>query len=308
MPLPFGAAVRQDGVAWVLLGVDPIRSVGPAMVWARRAEATQLHLMVDDPAEAGIVARRAALFTDAPTVWRIDGRSVVPAPAADAHLPIEPPAAARELAALLHEAGVDVIVEHGQIRGEVRGLEVARVVLAADGAARIDVGVGRHDREAFTMVHGSLPTAEALASVVRSVDALRRPEAEPHPLRQLAAEAWLRWRLIADPALVGLEQLQAAESTVARQSVTDSGATIALGRDRSGDDVVVACSVGIDLDLIPAAGDARLSLSPDARLLIVLPERDLHPATRQLADALERPAEFITVVGDWRVAPAEQFR
>ena len=214
---------------------------------------------------------------------------------------------ARDAASLLHEAGLDVVVEHGEIRGEIRGLEVARVVLAESGEARIDVGVGRHDREAFAMVHGTLPTAAALASVISSVDAVRRPESEPHPLRQLAPEGWLRWRLLAEPSLIGLAELRVAEATLLRESVKDTGATIAFGRDSEGHDVVVACSVGIDLDLVPSAADARLALDPSARLLLVLPARDLHPAAQQLAGALVHPAQFITIDGDWRVAGPEHF-
>ena len=208
---------------------------------------------------------------------------------------------------MLGDAGVDVVIEHGRIHGEIRGLEIARVVVDDEGAARVEVGVGRHDREAFTMVHGTLPTVEALASVIASVEAVRHPGAEPHPLRQLAAESWLRWRLIDDPALVGLRELRAAESTIARESLDEGGATIAVGRDHAGNDVVVACSVGIDLDLVPSAADARLALAPESPLVIVLPERDLHPATRQLAASLRRAAMFITVAGDWRTADVGQF-
>lgn len=305
--LPFGAAVGHGKDHWVLLDSDPVRSVGPALVWSRRDGERSLHLMIDDPVDAGIVARRAALFTDAPTVWEVRGRTLTPARIAEPHIPIEPPAAAREAAALLLDAGVDVVIEHGCIRGEIRGLEIARVLLDDDGVARIEVGVGRHDREAFTMVHGTLPTADALASVVSSVEAVRRPDAEPHPLRQLAPEGWLRWLLVNEPGLIGLEELRPAEATAVRESVKDAGATIALGHDSSGEDVVVACSVGIDLDLVPAAADARLALSPESRLVIVLPERDLHPAIGRLGSMLTRPAEFVTVAGDWRVAGAELF-
>ena len=305
--LPFGAAVRLDDAAWVLLDIDPVRSVGAAMVWSRRDGEKPLHLMIDDPVDAGVVARRASLFADAPMAWVARGRSLAPAQIADPHVPIEPSATAREAAAVLHGAGVDVVIEHGCIRGEIRGLEIARVVTDEAGAARIEVGVGRHDREAFTMVHGTLPTADALASVLASVEAVRRPDAEPHPLRQLAPEGWLRWRLVTEPGLIGLEELRPAESTAPRESVKDSGATIALGRDASGEDVVVACSVGIDLDLIPAAADARLALAPSARLVVVLPRRDLHPATLRLGSMLTRPAQFVTIDGDWRVAGAEQF-
>ena len=296
-----------DDAVWVLLDLDPVRSIGPAMVWARRDGERPLHLLIDDPDGAAVVARRAALFTDAPVVWEVRGRSLAPAQPAAAHIPIEPPASAREAAALLRDAGVEIVIEHGCIRGEILGLEIARVVTDDTGEARIEVGVGRHDREAFTMVHGTLPTAEALASVVASVDRVRRPDAEPHPLRQMAPEGWLRQRLIDEPGLIGLLELRAAESTTPRESLTDSGAAIALGCTASGEDVVVACSVGIDLDLVPAAADARLALSPAARLVIVLPERDLHPATRRLASMLPRQAEFVTIAGDWRVAGAEQF-
>jgi hypothetical protein len=291
----------------VLLDGDPVRSIGPALVWSRRDGDHNLHLMIDDPVNAAIVARRAALFDAAPEVWEVRGRSLAPSRVAEAHVPIEPPAAAREAAALLHNAGVDVVIEHGSIRGEIRGLEIARVLLDDEGVARIEVGVGRHDREAFTMVHGTVPTADALASVVSSVETVRRPDAEPHPLRQLAPEGWLRWRLVNQPGLIGLQDLRPAESTAVRESVKDSGATIAFGHDGAGEDVVVACSVGIDLDLIPAAADARLALAPAARLVVVLPERDLHPAIGRLGSMLLRPAEFVTVAGDWRVAGAEQF-
>jgi hypothetical protein len=237
-------------------------------------------------------------------VWKAVGRALEPVAPAPFPAPVEPPAVARELVPLLVGAGVDVTIEHGEIRGEIRGLEVARVQVDADGTARIEVGVGRHDREAFALVHGGLPTAEALASVVTSVDTYRRHDTEAHALHRLAPEGWLRWRLLAEPSLVGVEGLRPAEPTVRRESVKDTGAAIAVGTDPAGRTVVVACSVGIDLDAVPAGADARLALDPRARLLIVVPERDDHPVTRRLAAALADPAEVVAVPGDWR-APTE---
>jgi hypothetical protein len=67
---------------------------------------------------------------------------------------------------------------------------------------------------------------------------------------------------------------------------------------------VVVCSVGIDLDLVPYAADARLELGAEARLVLVVPERDAHPFTRQLAAALTRPAELLTVTDGWRSLPS----
>jgi hypothetical protein len=66
------------------------------------------------------------------------------------------------------------------------------------------------------------------------------------------------------------------------------------------DGVVVVCSVGVDLDLVPAAADARLALDPLAALVLVVPERDDHPVTRSLAERLTRPATIETISGDWR--------
>jgi hypothetical protein len=297
---PGGATVRVGGAGWVLLDERPGRGLGPALVWADREGVDELHLVVDDPAVAGLLARRATAFRRSIRVWWAAGRALTAAGPTAFPASVEPPAVAREAVGLLRDAGVDVTVEHGQIRGEIRGLEVARVLVGDDGAARVEVGVGRHDREAFAMVHGDLPTAAALASVVDSVDTWRRPDAETHALHRLALEGWLRWRLMAEPSLVGLDELRPAEPTVPRQSVKDIGAALAVGTDAEGRTVVVACSVGIDLDVVPAAADARLALDEGARLVVVVPERDDHPVTRRLAAALVDPAEVVALPGDWR--------
>ena len=61
--------------------------------------------------------------------------------------------------------------------GEILGLEIARVVVD-DTGARIEVGVGRHDREAFAMLHGDLPPEAALAGVIATVRRHRTGAAE----------------------------------------------------------------------------------------------------------------------------------
>lgn len=298
-PFPGGAIVRANDELWCLLDDGAVRSFGPAMVLAEREGASVLHVMAESEETAGIVARRANDFNDSPIVWRIDGRSLIAAVPAPFPRPIEPSAAARELIGMLRDAGVDVTVEHGEIRGELRGLEIARVVESHEGA-RLEVGVGRHDREAFTMVHGDVPTAKALESVIGSVDAVRRHDAEAHPLRRLAPEGWLRWRLLREPQLVGARELRPVEPPLARDSVKDVGASIAMGVDLDGVPLVVASSVGIDLDVVPTAADARQLHDPKARLMIVVPERDDHPATRRLAERLTTPAEIIGLPGEWR--------
>ena len=70
--------------------------------------------------------------------------------------------------------------------------------------------------------------------------------------------------------------------------------------------MVVVCSVGIDLDLVPSAADARLALDPAARLLLALPERDVHPVTRRLAARLVEPAEIVAVLARSLVSVLER--
>ncbi|HMQ27317.1 MAG TPA: hypothetical protein PKA98_15100, partial [Acidimicrobiales bacterium] len=173
-----------------------------------------------------------------------------------------------------------------------------------DAPPRLEVGVGRHDREAFAMIHGDLPTPDALMSVIDAVLAQRRPGASPHPLNRLAAERWLRALLVERPGLVGARSLRPVDPPVPRDNVKDAAPAPTLGESEDGTTVVVVCSAGIDLDLVPGAADARSWHAPEARLVLVVPERDDHPVTRALAAALTVPAEIVTVAGDWRAALA----
>ena len=132
------------------------------------------------------------------------------------------------------------------------------------------------------MVHGDVPPATALAG--------RR--------RVGARDTALRARRAAPAQPAGAGALAAARSS-ARRPRRRSGATQlrrcrppcrrgpdlrpACRRSRYGDDVagdplVVVCSVGIDLDLVPVAADARArSTMPTARLVLAVPARDDAP-------------------------------
>lgn len=297
-----GAAMRDATRSWVLADERPDRSLGAALAWASQQQTDALHVLIDDDETAGQVARRAALFATPITVWRVDGRSLLEARPIDA-VPDPPPSAqALELASLITEAGADVAIEHGVVTGEVLGLELARVVDDAQtGEVRLEVGVGKHDREAFAIVHGDVPTADALGAVIDAVRAHRYPGAAKHPLNQLAPERWLLVDLLAgrQPGLDGY-RLQRASGTVKRASVKDVLPAIATGCDADGRPVVVAVSTGIDLDAIPLAADARETFDPTAALILVVPERDAHPVTRRLASALRAPATILTVPDTWR--------
>ena len=293
---PGGAALKQPGGGgWVLVEDDPARALGGAMGWARREEPGELHLLVEDAAAAAALARRSAEFARPPAIWLVEGRtlrSVEPAP-----LPAEPdaPPGLETLAAAIEAAGAEVVVEHGDLLGEVLGLEVCRVV---DGKLR--VGVGKHDREAHLLAHGEQPALEALPRVVEEVRRFRRPGAPVHPANQLAGERWLRAVVCDEPSLVGLPgdaRLRKMPSPVPRPDLRRPAPAPALA-----DDVLVVCSTGVDVDLVPAAADAWVMAGRPARLLLAVPEGDDHPLTYDLAASLRQPAEVVKVRKDWRSA------
>jgi hypothetical protein len=296
---PGGAARLVGGRGVVLAGEEPDRALGRALAWANQHGATEIDLLVDEA--AGALARRASEFTIPITVWWVQGRelhAVDPEPLA---APSPPDARAVALAPVLTAAGADVVIEDGVVKGEVLGLEVARVVLDG-GDARIEVGVGRHDREAFAMVHGNLPAPEALAKVVAAAREHRSAGPVDHPLRRLVQERWLREIVLTEPAVVGAAALERVEVPVLRDSVKDVIPAAAAGTDPHGEPVIVVCSVGIDIDLVPIAADVRLQVNPAARLVLAVPERDDHHVTRALAALLRRPAEVVAIPGDWRAA------
>ena len=190
---PPGAALVDGDAAWVLVEDEPERGLGPALAWAVRNGA--------DVAARARRARRPGCWPAGPPASRfpIDGLArrrsarccpavaeppVVPPPADPAHL---------ELVDTIIAGGAVPVVEHGVVTGEVRGLEVCRVVDDPHtGAVRLEVGVGAHDREAFTIIHGDVPTVEALAGVVRAVVAApqrRRAAAPAQPPRARAPAA-----------------------------------------------------------------------------------------------------------------------
>lgn len=292
-----GAALMHQGAAWVLLDDNPATRLAATLVWALRREAVELNVIAAEG--TGVLARRAPAFGTTTHVWFAEGRSLLPAVAEPYPEQVAVPEHHDEFRVRIAEGGANPSSEHGVLVGEVRGLEVCRVVDDhALGSTRLEVGVGAHDREAFRMLHGDIPTAESLARIVETVAEHRRDGAPQHPLNQLAAERLLRARLIDDPALVGMESVEPAEPPVERRNLKDPVPCVALGADGNGRAAVIVCSSGVDLDLVPFAADARFAHQRNGArsdLVIVVPERDLVRATQQVADDLITPATFITL-------------
>lgn len=289
----WGAALDSDGAWTALLETQPAAAFGQAIALANRNGAQSLDLLA--ASDTGALARQAELFAPAPTVWRIDGTSLEAAhaePLAMASTAGEVVVPAR-IEAVLHEADVDLVIEHGVATGEVLGVEVARIMTAHDGTQRLDVGVGAYDQGAFAAINPGLADGAALTAVVDQVRDHRRRGAEPHPLNRLVRERWLRAELIAEPGRIGQSALRPVQGVVAREGLYDVQPACAVGGD-----VLVACSVGVDLNLIPIAADLAAHHSCQ-RIVFVLPERDQYPITRELAASLVLPHEFVVADEPW---------
>jgi hypothetical protein len=112
----------------------------------------------------------------------------------------------------------------------------------------------------------------------------------------------MRWRLEREPWLIDMASVEHAEPPVPRRGLKDRSPCTALGYRLDGTQLVVVCSVGVDLDVIPYAADARLvagvGLAGEGSLVetvVVVPERDLLPATVELAGQLRHPISVLTL-------------
>ncbi|HYN32637.1 MAG TPA: hypothetical protein VES40_08435 [Ilumatobacteraceae bacterium] len=306
---PKGAALVVDGAAWVLIEGDASRALGGALAWALRHDATSLNVVAD--ADTGLLARRATQLAFPVAVWFAQDRTllpVVPEPLAE---PVAPTAEHLALADMIAVAGATANVEHGVVFGEVYGLEVCRVVdeptighiaelgefdpslFASIDGVHLEVGVGANDREAFRLIHGDIPTVEALASVVESVAAYRSPDAPQHPLNRLGQERYLRWRLEQEPRLVGMVSVAPGQPPLPRPNLKDPIPCVASAVAGDGRVHTIVCSVGIDVDLVGFVADVQLMSNEP--VIVALKERDRLPITLDLLGQLATPVEIRTV-------------
>lgn len=292
------ATRRRNGAEF-----EPRLGLGAVLAWTTRHEPGRaVNVVCDDPDQAGAVARQAASMSLSLPVrsWTVDGRQIRAAEPTPLSAVVVPAARHVALIETIEAAGATAVIEHGVVSGEVRGLEVCRVV--DDGeTVRLEVGVGAHDRETFQLLHGDRPTVEALADVVAAVARHRHRGAAPHPLNVLARERALRATLIEQPDLIGAERVVAAEPPVPRRNVKDA-VPCAARATVDGVLVTVAVSTGIDLELVPWAVDAR-SFHADgqahkhgaSRLMLVVPTADAVAPQRRLVDLVAEQAMLVAV-------------
>lgn len=293
-----GAALRSGNRGWILAEEAPERAMGGAVAWADRFGVGELHLLA--PAAAGVLARRAAYFRVPPAVWAVRGTAIEPAEVEPFSADRELPEGAEEFLEDFEMAGVEPVVEHGVLLAEILGLEVARVVEGPDGEPVLEVGVGKHDREAHRLVHGNDDPRQALVRSAELVRRLRTAGAPPQPANRISPERWLRCVVVAHPALVGAAHLEPVPPVLLRTDLRVPAPAPAVGADLDGGPMVVVCSTGFDPDVVAAGADARARHAPAAPLVIVVPEGDDQPVVRDVAARLRHPATVVTVPAEWR--------
>jgi hypothetical protein len=143
------------------------------------------------------------------------------------------------------------------------------------------------------MLHGDIPTVEALATVVESVLAYRCADAIQHPLNRLGQERYLRWQLEQDPSLVGMAMVTPHEPPQPRPNLKDPIPCVARAVDSAGQEYTLVCSVGVDVDLVGFVADVQSTTG--AAVIVVLRERDAIPLTRELLALLDTPVDVRTV-------------
>ena len=256
---PSGAALRIGNAAWILAEGDAADVLGGALAWARRNGAASLSIIAE--LGGGQLARRAGHFGMPIEVWYPHSRVLLPAVPTTLAPPAQPSAAHLQWLPIIEAAGAEPVVEHGVVAGEVHGLEVCRVVdepthgaladvdglvpdilmdtvggagdpsrvSVAETGAILEVGVGAADRQAFALLHGDVPTPDALRAVIDRVRA-RAPGAPHHPLNRLCRERMLRWSLCRDPAPLGVVELEPVESPLVRRALRDVAPCVAVGQ------------------------------------------------------------------------------
>jgi hypothetical protein len=288
----FGSAALAGLSGWIFVSEQHERALGPALLWARKHKLQSVNVLSEK--SAGVLARRAELFTFPISIWAVNGGYVAAAQADDVLGSLPFADGHEQFVHMIADAGADVHREHGVVSGEVMGLEVCRVI-DDNGQARLEIGVGVHDRETFQLLHGREATTQSLRNVAEIVARHRAEGAEHHPLNRLGTERLLRHRVVLQPELVGLTSVKIAEPPVQRLNVKDAVPCVAVGSNNAGETVVVVCTTSVDVDVVAFAADARLRIMPNAELLIVTHTKNAVPALQKLGNTLLHPAAFVEV-------------
>lgn len=291
-PCGLGAALVCDDAVWILVDGDASHALGPAIAWASKYS-RPFHLVVDN--HSGVLVRRASGFELPISVWHVEGNGLLPAIAEPHQDLVRASDSHSALISQIDAAGAESLVEWGVVVGEVRGLEICRVVDDEHtNEARIEVGIGAHDRETYALVHQARPIHESIADVVATVGVHRVEGAPFHPYNHIAPERFARWRALQEPAALGFLSLTRIDPPVRRTNVKDSVPCVALGKKTDGTTTAVVFVHGIDLDVVTFSVDAALQYSCESVMIVARPQ-DVVASLRTMASATVMTTTFLSL-------------
>ena len=297
------AAVVAQGRAAVLIEQGSAAGLSGALLWAARQGAVELTVFVDDAAAAD-VARWAGYFELGGAPDRRStgpGRGVAPGrsgAAADRRCP-----SPQVPTDLIEQLRARRCRRRRRARGRAgrgprpRGRPPGRV--ARRGRRRRRSCTSRRASVASTEMqwqpHG--PTRRrVIRSPARSSRCARTAIRARRCIRSSCCPAnggCDRWSW-PNPRLVGAGTLVAADMTTEPHGLRDVHPAAAVGTDLEGRPVVVVCSTGVDLALVPLAADTRELHDPDARLVAGAARVVTTTARRvTLLGLLRRPADLV---------------
>lgn len=183
---------------------------------------------------------------------------------------------------------------------EYRGLEVARLVQGHD---RIEVGSGSFDRLVrLEQLGASYDTLQELNKATDFVKANRKVQGRNNSIRETAKARWLRWALISNPDLIGMDQVVPFEI-----GSFDSKSRRCYGiARRKAEQILLCITIGADPLAPYEAVIARESvigkggLEVGSSCAFIHPELDRFSAIENVAKGLDFAVEFCGVGSDWQ--------
>lgn len=289
-----GNGLRGSSTLWVLADQEtPEEILGASLLELTAHENLHLVIYFENLQDAQITQRRSNALKPSPSIFFFsNGKANQVEPALfDERKFVEPPLP--EFEELCLKFDLEKVYEFGTWSGEILGLEVLRVF-----DNEIQVGVGKLDREANSLISRGKPVSDVLSSAVEIVRLSRNSESSLHPLSRLVRERWLRADAVANPREYGMESLILLEPLIERKSLRDSMPTAAMGFDEKGEKVLYVFSVGIDIRLVPFIADLMLLELPD-RVEVVIPNKDILVPIEKSLKFLNIPLTIRGVVGGW---------
>ena len=289
-----GNGLRGSSTLWVLADQEtPEETLGASLLELTAHENLHLVIYFENLQDAQITQRRSNALKPSPSIFFFSNGKVNQVEPAlfDERKFVEPPLP--EFEELCLKFDLEKVYEFGTWSGEILGLEVLRVF-----DNEIQVGVGKLDREANSLISRGKPVSDVISSAVEIVRLSRNSESSLHPLSRLVRERWLRADAVANPREYGMESLILLEPLIERKSLRDSMPTAAMGFDEKGEKVLYVFSVGIDIRLVPFIADLVLLELPD-RVEVVIPNKDILVPIEKSLKFLNIPLTIRGVVGGW---------